>query len=32
MKMGDGHIKTEDLAWLRDTLRERVTPGKKYSL
>ncbi len=29
MKMGDGHIKTEDLAWLRDTLRERVKPGKK---
>lgn len=29
MKMGDGHIKTEDLAWLRNTLRERVTPGKK---
>ena len=29
MKMGDGHIKTEDLAWLRDTLRQRVTPGKK---
>ena len=29
MKMGDGHIKTEDLAWLRDTLRERVAPGKK---
>ncbi len=29
MKMGDGHIKTEDLAWLRDTLRERMAPGKK---
>ena len=24
MKMGDGHIKTEDLAWLRDTLGKRL--------
>ncbi len=29
MKMGDGHIKTEDLAWLRSTLQQRVTSGKK---
>lgn len=29
MKMGDGHIKTEDLSWLRDTLRKRLTPGKR---
>lgn len=29
MKMGDGHIKQEDLIWLDSTLRERVTPGKK---
>lgn len=29
MKMGDGHIKQEDLIWLDRTLRERVTPGKK---
>ena len=29
MKMGDGHIKQEDLHWLRKTLDERVTPGKK---
>lgn len=29
MKMGDGHIKTEDLSWLRSTLQQRVTPGKK---
>lgn len=29
MKMGDGHIKQEDLHWLRRTLRERVTPGKR---
>lgn len=29
MKMGDGHIKQEDLHWLRKTLDERVTPGKR---
>lgn len=29
MKMGDGHIKQEDLIWLDSTLSERVTPGKK---
>ncbi len=29
MKMGDGHIKQEDLLWLDQTLRQRVTPGKK---
>ena len=29
MKMGDGHIKQEDLIWLEQTLHERVTPGKK---
>ena len=29
MKMGDGHIKTEDLAWLRSTLSERMAPGKR---
>ncbi|MBR1543705.1 MAG: PQQ-binding-like beta-propeller repeat protein [Muribaculaceae bacterium] len=29
MKMGDGHIKQEDLLWLDRTLAERVTAGKK---
>lgn len=29
MKMGDGHIKQEDLHWLKATLQERVKPGKK---
>ena len=29
MKMGDGHIKQEDLHWLRKTLDQLVTPGKK---
>lgn len=29
MKMGDGHIKTEDLAWLQATLDSLVTPGKR---
>lgn len=29
MKMGDGHIKQEDLHWLKKTLDERVKPGKK---
>ncbi|MDD3117590.1 MAG: metallophosphoesterase, partial [Victivallales bacterium] len=26
MKMGDGHVKAEDLHWLRRTLKENVTP------
>lgn len=29
MKMGDGHIKQEDLHWLKKTLDERATHGKK---
>ena len=29
MKMGDGHIKQEDLLWLDQTLKERVTRGKR---
>lgn len=29
MKMGDGHIKQEDLIWLKKELSNRVTPGKK---
>ena len=29
MKMGDGHIKQEDLHWLRKTLEENVKPGMK---
>lgn len=29
MKMGDGHIKQEDLHWLRNTLDSRLTPGKR---
>jgi outer membrane protein assembly factor BamB len=29
MKMGDGHIKQEDLTWLDNTLREMVKPGMK---
>lgn len=29
MKMGDGHIKQEDLHWLRSTLSEKVKPGYK---
>ncbi len=29
MKMGNGHIKQEDLHWLRRTLSKRVTPGKR---
>ena len=29
MKMGDGHIKQEDLHWLRKTLDEKVSEGKK---
>ncbi|UYQ94615.1 PQQ-binding-like beta-propeller repeat protein [Chitinophaga horti] len=28
MKMGDGHIKEEDIHWLKKTLSQRVTPGK----
>jgi outer membrane protein assembly factor BamB len=29
MKMGDGHIKQEDLHWLKSTLDKMVTPGKR---
>ncbi len=29
MKMGDGHIKQEDLSWLDRTLKEKVTQGKR---
>ena len=29
MKMGDGHIKQEDLHWLKATLDSIVTPGKR---
>lgn len=29
MKMGDGHVKHEDLLWLDKTLNERVKNGKK---
>lgn len=29
MKMGDGHIKQEDLSWLDKTLSEYVVPGKR---
>lgn len=29
MKMGDGHIKQEDLHWLRSTLEREVKPGMK---
>lgn len=29
MKMGDGHVKQEDLHWLKKTLDEKVTPGKR---
>ena len=29
MKMGDGHIKQEDFAWLERELKMRVTPGKR---
>ncbi len=29
MKMGDGHIKQEDLHWLRSTLSQRVNDGKR---
>lgn len=29
MKMGDGHVKHEDLMWLDKTLSERVKDGKK---
>ena len=29
MKMGDGHIKQEDLLWLDRTLKERVKPGMR---
>ena len=29
MKMGDGHIKQEDLIWLNDTLTAKCTAGKR---
>ncbi len=29
MKMGDGHIKQEDLHWLSSTLKEKVKDGKR---
>ncbi len=29
MKMGDGHIKQEDLLWLKHELSQRCTPGKR---
>ena len=29
MKMGDGHVKQEDLHWLRSTLKSRVGNGKQ---
>ena len=29
MKMGDGHIKQEDLHWLKSTLDSLVTPGRR---
>ena len=29
MKMGDGHVKQEDLHWLKSTLEEKVKEGKK---
>lgn len=29
MKMGDGHVKHEDLVWLDETLAQRVKDGKK---
>ena len=29
MKMGDGHVKQEDLHWLNSTLAERVKDGKR---
>lgn len=29
MKMGDGHIKQEDLHWLKSTLDRLVSPGKR---
>lgn len=28
MKMGDGHVKEEDIHWLKKTLAQKVTPGK----
>ena len=29
MKMGDGHVKQEDLHWLKQTLDSKLTPGKR---
>lgn len=30
MKMGDGHVKQEDLIWLNENLKQRVTKGKRF--
>ena len=30
MKMGDGHIKQEDLVWLKHTLDSLCTPGRRF--
>lgn len=30
MKMGDGHVKQEDLIWLDENLKKRVTEGKRF--
>ena len=30
MKMGDGHIKQEDLLWLDENLKTRMTEGKRF--
>lgn len=30
MKMGDGHVKQEDLIWLDQNLKKRMTDGKRF--
>ncbi|MGM9803381.1 MAG: PQQ-binding-like beta-propeller repeat protein [Muribaculaceae bacterium] len=30
MKMGDGHVKQEDLIWLDENLAQRMTEGKRF--
>lgn len=30
MKMGDGHVKQEDLIWLDENLKKRVAEGKRF--
>jgi len=30
MKMGDGHVKQEDLIWLEENLKQRMTEGKRF--